>query len=245
MKKVDLLLLTYNRRLYTEMTLLSLLSSTDFIDVNFWIWDNHSTDSTVGFLKKIQELYPDKISKVIFCTENRGQTYAQNEFIKNTSGDYVIKIDNDLWFERDWLSKSIEFMEKYSEIGCLSPVKMIEDKSILMGKINEICCYERDKEVGGVAIIPRRIINELGLLREDICSIFGTLCFYQKDIREKLGKKVTYLDPSLVNVFDKSIFCKDKHFKMYNDFILNTRKEGSTEETFNSYNPVIESLKIY
>lgn len=114
MKKIEVILASYNGSMYIKEQIVSILMNFDLLDnyeCKLLISDDASTDSTIDIVKNMQ----DKDSRIMLLDANRkgGVKKNFNTLIRNTSADYVFFSDqDDLWLP----GKLSIFMEKFKKI---------------------------------------------------------------------------------------------------------------------------------
>lgn len=180
--KVSIIIVTYNNlEKYTKKCFKSIIDSLPNLNEFEIIFiDNDSTDGTQNWLKQIQKKYP--IVHVIFNNENAGFARANNQGITNSSGDYVVLLNNDTIVKKGWLEKLIEKF-KIQNIGLLGPItnSITSLQEVVLPGINESNWSNLSEkyteryrgqisEVRKVCffcvVIPRYVINDIGLLDE-------------------------------------------------------------------------------
>lgn len=82
--------------------------------------DNNSVDGSVEMLK---EKFPEV--KLIENKKNAGFSVANNQAIKQSTGEYVLLLNPDTIVEEETFSKTIAFMDEHPDAGALG-VKMID-----------------------------------------------------------------------------------------------------------------------
>ena len=117
MMDIDLVFVTYNRLYYTRLALESLLADHEE-RFRLTIWDNHSTDGTVEYLK--QEVRDARIVDMIFSRENRGPTAAINEVWHNSKAALVGKIDNDCRVTPGWTRTLAQAHQDIPQLGAVA-----------------------------------------------------------------------------------------------------------------------------
>jgi GT2 family glycosyltransferase len=87
-----------------------------------FVVDNNSVDGS-------QHLIKEKFPNVIYIEnkENLGFSKANNQAIKQASGEYILLLNPDTVVEEDTFEKTMGFMDKHPEAGALG-VKMIDGK---------------------------------------------------------------------------------------------------------------------
>ena len=106
--KVEIILPNYNSAPYLEETIKSILSQT-YENWNLTIVDGHSNNETQQILRK----YVDhKKINIIFLKKNKKAGFCRNLAIRKSKSDYIAFIDSDDLWEKDKLSKQLNFMLK-------------------------------------------------------------------------------------------------------------------------------------
>ena len=104
----------YNSSTWIKEAIESVLAS-DYIDFEFFISDDCSTDDTW----KIIENYNDPRIKAIKQTINIGEYNNRNFAIKNAVGKYVLFVDADDMLYKDTLGKLKSYIDRYPEVDTI------------------------------------------------------------------------------------------------------------------------------
>lgn len=119
--KLLICLITYNRLEYTKRTLRSLWNT---IELPYYliIVDNASTDGTQDYLAHLVER--NRANQVIFNDQNYYPGKACNigwlEGLKEyPQATHLMRLDNDMHFEKDWDLKAQEYFKKIDRLGQL------------------------------------------------------------------------------------------------------------------------------
>lgn len=105
--KVSTVLPTYNRCKFIEQSILSVLNQT-FQDLEIIVVDDGSEDNTESVVKSIK----DNRIKYIKNEENTGVTKSLNRGIREASGEYIARIDDqDEWIDKRKLEKQVDFLD--------------------------------------------------------------------------------------------------------------------------------------
>ncbi|MCF8233811.1 MAG: glycosyltransferase family 2 protein [Bacteroidales bacterium] len=120
--KLSIVIVNYNVKYFLEQCLNSVKRAVEGIDVEVFVVDNNSVDSSVSMLK---EKFPEV--KLIENRENLGFSRANNQAIKASRGEYVLLLNPDTVVEDDTFKKCIAFMDAHQDAGGLG-VKMIDGK---------------------------------------------------------------------------------------------------------------------
>ena len=105
-----------------KKSILSVIAQT-YKDWEFIICDDGSTDDTYLCLKEYEKM-DDRI-KIITYKKNRGLSYALNKCIQVSSGEYIVRQDDDDISYPSRLKKELDFIKnnpQYSIVGCIADV---------------------------------------------------------------------------------------------------------------------------
>ena len=120
MKKLTVVIVSYNVKDYVCQCLLSLRRALRDIDAEVCVVDNHSGDGTVDFLrKKIPEI------KVVASPHNLGFARANNLAIRQTESEFVLLLNPDTFVGEQTIRQSLDFMDEHAEAGGLG-VRMLK-----------------------------------------------------------------------------------------------------------------------
>jgi len=114
---IDLVFVTYNRLYYTRLALESVLADPEE-RFRLTIWDNHSTDGTIEYLK--HEVRDPRIVDVVFSRENLGPTAAINEVWGKSKAELVGKLDNDCRVTPGWTRTFAQAHQDIPELGAVA-----------------------------------------------------------------------------------------------------------------------------
>jgi len=161
--KLLIALITHNREEYTRRTLKSLWKNTsDESDYYIIIVDNASTDPTPLYLKDL--LSRGRINDIILNKENYYPGKACNqgweEGLNEYDATHLMRLDNDMEFNKDWDLRVAEYFEAIPELGQLGiDHEAIEHPSAELRKrsINGFTINEWPGCVGGPSIIKRKL----------------------------------------------------------------------------------------
>lgn len=117
MSYASLCLLAYKRPQQLKECLESLKKTADY-PYELIINVDGNDSWSIGYLSEL--LDKNQISKLILNSgDNRGVGRSFQNCLGVTEGDYIFKLDTDLTFKPNWLSKTIKVLETNSDIGCL------------------------------------------------------------------------------------------------------------------------------
>lgn len=109
MKKLSIILPTYNIEKYIETTVASVLQQT-YRNIELIIVDDCSSDRTREILTTYAE--SDKRIKLIFNKQNIGPGAARNLGISQASGEYITFMDHDDWQDLNRYENMINIIER-------------------------------------------------------------------------------------------------------------------------------------
>ena len=114
---ISVICCTYNRDRVFEDTVRSFLDcGTDGIDHELLLIDNNSTDRT----REIGERFGARYPGIRYMNEpSQGHPLAKNRGIRESRGDIVAFVDDDVFFVSDWLKALASTFEVHPEIACV------------------------------------------------------------------------------------------------------------------------------
>ncbi|MFM1898621.1 MAG: hypothetical protein RL577_861 [Bacteroidota bacterium] len=192
---LSVVIVNYNVKHFLEQVLLSVEKASRGLQVETWVVDNNSVDGSVDMLRaKFPEV------KLIANTDNTGFSKANNQAIKQSSGEYILLLNPDTVVQEDTFHQCLNYMRSHPNVGGLG-VRMIDGKgrflpeskrglpspkvalykmsglSTLFPKSREFGRYhlkylpefethEIDVLAGAFMMMPKRVLDEIGLLDE-------------------------------------------------------------------------------
>ena len=119
--KLSVVIVIYNVRYYLEQCLDSVLKATKNIEAEVLVFDNHSKDGSVDYLKT-------RFSQVHFIESNHnlGFARANNVAIRQSQGQYVLLLNPDTFVGEEVLADTLAFMEAHPKAGALG-VRMLKN----------------------------------------------------------------------------------------------------------------------
>ena len=120
--KLSIIIVNYNVKYFLKQCLHSVLEAIEDIDAEVFVVDNNSSDGSVEMLK---EKFPSV--KLIENKENTGFAKANNQAIREASGEYILLLNPDTLVESETFRKSVQFMDDHDDAGALG-VKMLNGK---------------------------------------------------------------------------------------------------------------------
>jgi len=150
----------FNQLSYTKICIESIKKNNSDIAYEIIVINNGSTDGTEEYLKQAGIVY-------INNKENLGAAKAWNQGIKQSKGDYLFIINNDIIVCKDWIKNLINIYNSEKNIGILSPATR-------EGELN----YDFDE-------YSKKFIDKMKTIRQE--GFFGWCIVIKKDRFEKTG----------------------------------------------------------
>ncbi|MBO4826381.1 MAG: glycosyltransferase family 2 protein [Prevotella sp.] len=119
--KLSIIIVSYNVRYYLQQCLESVERASANIDAEVIVYDNHSSDDSVGYL---QPLFPNV--RFIEGNHNIGFARGNNVAIRQSKGEYVLLLNPDTFIGEDVLSQTLAFMDQHPKAGALG-VQMLNN----------------------------------------------------------------------------------------------------------------------
>ena len=189
--KLSVIIVNYNVKHFLEQCLHSVHAAGSGIDTEIFVVDNASVD---GSLKMVKEKFPEV--KCIANPENQGFAKANNQAIRQSSGDYILLLNPDTIVETDTFNKIITFMDCHADAGGLG-VKMVDGTGRFLPESKrglptpETAFY---KVFGLARLLPKsKIFNKyhLGYLDKDkthqVDILAGAFMLMRKSVLDEVG----------------------------------------------------------
>ncbi|HOY07209.1 MAG TPA: glycosyltransferase [Saprospiraceae bacterium] len=112
--RLSIIIVNYNVRHFLEQALGSVRRAVRGIDAEVWVVDNNSVDDSV---RMVEEKFPEV--RLIVNRDNPGFAKANNQAIRQSTGEYVLLLNPDTLVEEDTFSKCLAFMDSHPEAGAL------------------------------------------------------------------------------------------------------------------------------
>lgn len=126
---VSVIIPCYNDHKYIEEAIKSVNEQTHK-DLEIIIIDDGSDVETKEVLKKIKQE-----NLIVLYQENQGPSTARNNGIRHAKGDLILTLDADDYFEKTFVKKAIEVLEKEPKVGLVTCNGYIFDESGIVGEI--------------------------------------------------------------------------------------------------------------
>ncbi|SFV17639.1 Glycosyltransferase, GT2 family [Methylobacterium sp. 174MFSha1.1] len=179
--KVSIIVLSYNNWIYTSATLWSILSHSNYRNLEIIVVDNGSKDSSPRNLNLFAAR--DNRIEVILSDDNLGYAGGNNLGLRAATGEYIILLNNDVYVTDGWVRDLVRPLLLDSSIGLVSPITNNignEQKvKINYSNMSEMALearkvvrrhkrsrFETDSVAFFCAAIRREVVEEVGLLDE-------------------------------------------------------------------------------
>lgn len=120
--KLSVIIVNYNVKYFLEQCLRSVYNALHNTKAEVFVVDNNSADGSSAFLKKH---FPQV--KLIENSINVGFSKANNQAIRQASGEYILLLNPDTVVQENTFETCLHFMNQHHDAGALT-VKMIDGK---------------------------------------------------------------------------------------------------------------------
>ena len=189
--KLSVIIVNYNVEYFLEQCLHSVVNAAKNYDTEIFVVDNNSVDGSVAM---VEEKF--KSVKLIANKKNTGFSYANNQAIKQASGEYILLLNPDTVVEENTFEKVISFMDSHADAGGLG-VKMLDGKGNFLPESKRglptpsVAFY---KIFGLSRLFPKSKIfgkYHLGFLDKDktheVEILSGAFMLLRKSVLDKIG----------------------------------------------------------
>ena len=118
--KLSVVIVNYNVEYFLDQCLSSVRKAMKHVEGEVFVVDNNSIDGSNNMVKT---RYPEL--KLIENKNNVGFSVANNQGIKESTGEYVLLLNPDTVVEHDTFEKIVSFMDEHPDAGALG-VKMLD-----------------------------------------------------------------------------------------------------------------------
>ena len=122
MKKVSVIIPMHNAEKTIKRALDSLMNQS-YANIEVVVVNNNSTDKSINIAKT----YLNKLELKLLNEKNSGPSYARNNGIENSSGEYIMFLDADDYFEKDMVYEMVSAV-KNNDLVCCNKYKVNNQK---------------------------------------------------------------------------------------------------------------------
>lgn len=166
MPRVSVLLALYNAGRFLEPAVRSVLEQT-YRDFEFLIVDDGSTDGSREWLRTLTDPRVRLIEQ-----QNAGQTVALNRAARESTGEYLARMDADDVCKPDRFAKQVAFLDAHPEVGVLGGAYEIIDHEGRLLRVQDQPADDAELQRRClVGLVP--ICHPLVMMRRDIFERVG------------------------------------------------------------------------
>lgn len=131
--KISVIIPVYNTAQYIEQCIESILNQS-YENIELILVDDGSNQKTKNKIKELS----DKVN-IILTQENQGQSTARNNGIKKATGDVLLVLDSDDYFEPNFCKKAIEFLKNTKNTKIITcNCNIINEEGKIIGGFNPV-----------------------------------------------------------------------------------------------------------
>lgn len=169
MKRVNIILSTYNGERYLKEQLKSLIEQT-YSNIVIYIRDDGSSDSTVEIIKNFQEIYGQE--KIVFLEDTDGNVGYVKSFLKIIrsckDADYYAFCDQDDYWLPNKIERAVKFLDSQVANKCLLYTSAY---AVCDGNLNVIGCGHKPTELEKLSVGKALSLYDGGWLLGFTCVI--------------------------------------------------------------------------
>ena len=117
--RASIIVVTYNNVVLNKLCLESIIRNTEYPNYEVIVVDNASKDGTQTYLRYMAAQHPN--IHLILNSANNGFARANNQGIQQSTGEFVVLLNNDTVVPPGWLSRLIQHLRN-ADIGVIGPV---------------------------------------------------------------------------------------------------------------------------
>lgn len=174
---ISIVILTFNQLTYTKECVESIRKHTSEPHEIIFV-DNGSTDGTVKWLKKLIKINDNYT--LIENTTNLGFSKGCNQGIKESSGEYILLLNNDVVVTKDWLSGMLECLNSAPDVGIVGPMTNSISGPQMVAHVD----YSSPDQLAAYA---RKFRDEHRHRRIPLRRIVGFCMLFRRDLVERIG----------------------------------------------------------
>ncbi len=166
MVKISVIMPVYNGERYIKETIESVLTQS-YTDFEFIIIDDGSTDGTLDILKKIND------NRIKVLNQNHGGIVkALNLGIKESTGEYIIRIDADDICILNRFEVLVNYMDKNPQVSvCGSWASTIDEKGEFIGQLKHPPINNQD--IKKYSLLHNPFIHPSVIIRKSVIDSVG------------------------------------------------------------------------
>ena len=199
MKKISIIIVTYNSQLYIKKCLDSIFENNDVGEsLEVIVVDNSTEEIASQLLEIIQEYYPNRV-KFIKNDRNGGYGQGNNLGIQHASGKYIAIMNPDITMTESLFNYTIEHLERNSETGIIGYKQR--------GGLDLSFYFRQEFYLPILTTLLTKVCNKMGWFNQKYMFVSGAFFFTTKKYFEEIGN------------FDESIFLYCEESDVTNRFL--------------------------
>ncbi|MBW3623242.1 MAG: glycosyltransferase [Armatimonadetes bacterium] len=171
---------SYNQGPYIERTIQSVLDQA-YPDLEYWVMDGGSTDSTVEILRR----YEDRLQWI--SEKDKGQGDAVNKGFQRATGDILGWLNSDDTYTPEAFRTVMEYFEAHPEINFVCGACQMIDEEDRVLYVKQDCAF-----------------NLRRLVRMGVSNVVQPTVFFRRELLEKAGA----VDISYRHGMDYELWCR-------------------------------------
>jgi len=184
MKKVSVIVLTWNHKEELDMCLNS-LKKQSYKNFEVIVVDNGSTDGCQELVRKKYKGF-----KLIENHKNLGFAEGNNVGIREAKGEYIVVLNNDIEADKDWLKEYVKEAEKHPETGSFTCKLLFYDRPDVINSIGHKIFWDGTCVDEG---FDEKDKGQYGKVRE-VFGAPGGISFYRREALEEVKEGKDYYD---------------------------------------------------
>lgn len=176
LERVTIIVSNYNGKQFLEDCFTS-MKALDYPSFDVIMTDDYSTDDSVFFVKKE---FP--WVKVIVNDKNSGVPVSFNNAVKQAKTELLVKVDNDVTFDKNWLKKMVETLNSDSKIGVVGSLILNYGENDIQDIGSNIDRFGYMMNYTSLDGLPKR-----GEKIKEVFYVSGCSMLFKKSLFEKVG----------------------------------------------------------
>ncbi|MDD5625787.1 MAG: glycosyltransferase family 2 protein [Patescibacteria group bacterium] len=207
---LSIIIVNWNVKKLLEKCLNSIFKNVDGLDYEVWVVDNNSADGSREYLKSL--ISQNENLKVILNEQNIGFAKANNQALKEATGEFVLLLNPDTEIIGNTLQTTVQFMQYNQDCGVLGGKLIGRDDKIQ----KSVRSFPTILSQAMVFLKFHRFFYKVKILKDyfqtdfdyekisEVDQVMGAFLMTKKEVLEKVG----LLDEKFWLWFEEVDFCK-------------------------------------